>query len=96
MSPGDADQAEPESHPRWNSPNTGATNESGFSGLPGGFRRGTGTFDRHGNYAYWGSSTMYTWEANSALRRPLYSPMILVDRNSANRARVRSVRCVRD
>jgi uncharacterized protein (TIGR02145 family) len=29
---------EPDSPPAWSSPNTGATNESGFSGLPGGNR----------------------------------------------------------
>lgn len=28
----------------WQSPNTAATNESGFSGLPGGYRSGFGTF----------------------------------------------------
>ena len=28
----------PDPHPRWDSPNTGATNESGFIGLPGGRR----------------------------------------------------------
>jgi uncharacterized protein (TIGR02145 family) len=42
----------------WNTPNTGATNESGFSGLPGGGRdNGGGTYYRIGSYGYWWSST---------------------------------------
>ena len=41
----------------WNSPNTGATNESGFTGLPGGYRSGGGYFSYVGNYGNWWSST---------------------------------------
>ena len=38
---------------RWNSPNTSATNESGFAGLPGGYRNGSGTFYSVGAFGYW-------------------------------------------
>jgi uncharacterized protein (TIGR02145 family) len=89
-------RTEPDPHPRWNSPNAGATNASGFAGLPGGFRRDTGSFDRHADYAYWWSSTLYLSEATSALRRALYSPLMKVDRNSANMAQGMSIRCVKD
>lgn len=42
----------------WNSPNTGATNTSGFSGLPGGFRSNdSGSFVSIDIYGYWWSST---------------------------------------
>ncbi len=41
----------------WRSPNTGATNESGFTGLPGGGFDPEDTFDGKGSYAYWWSST---------------------------------------
>ena len=42
----------------WSSPNTGATNESGFSGLPGGGRNNNGNFLNVGNDGYWWSATV--------------------------------------
>jgi len=50
-------RTEPDPHPRWNSPNTGATNSSGFSGLPGGYRYTDGSFDNLGEKRYFWSST---------------------------------------
>jgi uncharacterized protein (TIGR02145 family) len=41
----------------WSSPNTGATNESGFTALPGGCRYGNGSFTDFGLYGFWWSST---------------------------------------
>lgn len=41
----------------WNLPNIGATNESGFSALPTGFRYVDGSFRELGNLAYFWSST---------------------------------------
>ncbi len=41
----------------WTSPNTGATNESGFTALPGGHRYWDGTFDVIGMSCSWWSST---------------------------------------
>jgi uncharacterized protein (TIGR02145 family) len=41
----------------WASPNSGATNESGFTALPGGSRGQHGTFDVQGSSAYFWSST---------------------------------------
>ncbi|MFA6571574.1 MAG: FISUMP domain-containing protein, partial [Bacteroidota bacterium] len=43
----------------WQSPNTGATNESGFSALPGGYRNEGGTFADIGLRDDWWSSTEY-------------------------------------
>jgi uncharacterized protein (TIGR02145 family) len=44
----------------WGSPNDGATNESGFSGLPGGARYRDGTFGEVGYLGYWWSSSEYS------------------------------------
>jgi uncharacterized protein (TIGR02145 family) len=41
----------------WMSPNTGATNSSGFSALPGGGRNMGGTFAFQGQSGFWWSST---------------------------------------
>ena len=41
----------------WNSPNTGATNSSGFTALPGGSRSSNGSFDGLGSYGDWWSSS---------------------------------------
>lgn len=49
----------------WNSPNTVATNESGFSAVPAGYRSTDGSFDVLGDDGlWWGStegSTSYAW-----------------------------------
>jgi uncharacterized protein (TIGR02145 family) len=42
---------------RWTTPNTGATNESGFTGLPGGYRVTNGTFYTIRYSGLWWSST---------------------------------------
>jgi uncharacterized protein (TIGR02145 family) len=41
----------------WNSPNTGATNSSGFTGLPGGSRSEIHAYEAMGNAGYWWSTT---------------------------------------
>ena len=52
----------------WSSPNTGATNSSGFTSLPGGWRANTGTFSSvPGTIAvYWSSSESNSTNANGA------------------------------
>jgi uncharacterized protein (TIGR02145 family) len=46
----------------WEYPNTGATNESGFTALPGGARSHYGTFYNIGKYGSWWSSSMFLGE----------------------------------
>jgi uncharacterized protein (TIGR02145 family) len=43
----------------WDSPNTGATNNSGFTGLPGGIRINTGEYFMMGSAGYWWTTTDY-------------------------------------
>ncbi len=78
----------------WNSPNTGATNESGFSALPGGYRSYDGSFLDIGRYASFWSST----ESNSsnAWDRFLYYGHSDVSRNFNYKSFGFSVRCVKD
>ncbi len=78
----------------WLSPNTDATNESGFSGLPGGLRNFNGTFNSVGNYGYWWSSTEYG--TYNAWTRSLYYNDGYVNRDNDNKASGFSVRCLRD
>ena len=41
----------------WNEPNEGATNISGFSGIPGGFRTNSGDYGFMGEDGFWWSSS---------------------------------------
>ncbi|CAN5171701.1 fibrobacter succinogenes major paralogous domain-containing protein [soil metagenome] len=53
----------------WNSPNTGATNESGFTGLPGGLRSGGGVCTSMGIAGYWWTTKEH--DATTAVERSL-------------------------
>jgi uncharacterized protein (TIGR02145 family) len=74
----------------WQSPNTGATNETGFTALPGGFRRFNGSFFNVGYFGIWWSATELS--TDDAWIRCVYYDYISVymDYNGF------SVRCVRD
>jgi uncharacterized protein (TIGR02145 family) len=78
----------------WLSPNTGATNSSGWSGLPGGNRYYYGTFLSIGGYGLWWSSTENS--ADNAWYRGLYYNIGVVNRTNSSKANGFSVRCLRD
>jgi uncharacterized protein (TIGR02145 family) len=78
----------------WNPPNEGATNESGFSALPGGYRWVDGYFYRMGDYAFYSSSTEDS--SHNAWYRDLGWSSSQVRRNCGNEGNGFSVRCVRD
>ena len=78
----------------WQSPNTGATNESGFSALPGGYRDSAGYLRDLGYYATFWSSTEY--DSYHAWYRYLYYINSGVGRLSYTKQFGFSVRCVRD
>lgn len=70
------------------------TNESSFSGLPGGSRYDDGTFFDIGKYGFWWSTTEYS-TVNAWYRYLGYSRGI-VYMDHINKARGFSVRCLRD
>jgi uncharacterized protein (TIGR02145 family) len=86
----------------WISPNTGATNESGFTALPGGYRFITdsahiitgGTFHTLGSNGYWWTTTasfqMYSWSKFVHLH---FADVI---RDHTNKTFGLSIRCIKD
>jgi uncharacterized protein (TIGR02145 family) len=78
----------------WTGPNTGATNESGFTALPGGYRRNDGIFYFIGSNGYWWSSTDHN--TSSAWYRNLCNSYGDVFRYTSTKDIGFSVRCVRD
>jgi uncharacterized protein (TIGR02145 family) len=77
----------------WDSPNTGATNSSGFNTLPGGYRYADGTYGI-GASGYWWSSTEN--DSSTAWYRTLGYTSSNVVRNGNDKQDGFSVRCVRD
>ncbi|MCK9500171.1 MAG: fibrobacter succinogenes major paralogous domain-containing protein, partial [Bacteroidales bacterium] len=73
----------------WASPNTGATNETGFTALPGGGRGFNGIFLDIGNYGYW-------WSATEGYNRYVVYNSSSVSRFNSYKEVGFSVRCVRD
>jgi len=79
----------------WESPNFAATNSSGFSALPGGFRYyGDGDYYDQGVYGCWWSSSEYS-AANAWYLEVVYSDEFAT-RSSAFKQTGNSVRCLRD
>ncbi len=79
----------------WSPPNTGATNASGFTALPGGYRyTDNGSFRKMGNDADWWSSTAV--DASYAWFRNIYFDFATCGRYYYNKQNGFSVRCVRD
>jgi len=78
----------------WASPNTGATNESGFTALPGGFRFLNGYFYYLPTNAYFWSSSQS--DATDVWYRRLSYDLQDVYRYSATKAYGFSARCVQD
>jgi uncharacterized protein (TIGR02145 family) len=77
----------------WAFPNTGATNTSGFTALPGGARNTDGSFPGLTIYGrYWSS----TESGTTAYRRILSSSSALSSRDAANKLFGLTVRCLKD
>lgn len=78
----------------WLSPNTTATNESGLTGLPGGYRTYIGTFGNIKKIGYWWSSTSFN--SVDAYYRFISSDYNQVVRSNSNQKGGFSVRCLKD
>ena len=79
----------------WISPNTGATNESGFTALPGGYRSSYGYFSSIGESAYfWSSTEDGSYDAWYRLLLRQYSQVFRL--SYLNKQHGFSVRCIRD
>ncbi len=78
----------------WNSPNTGATNSSGFSALPGGYRSIYDYYNAIGGVGYWWSSI--STESGLAFRRELANDNTMVSRGNYDCHFGFSVRCLKD
>jgi uncharacterized protein (TIGR02145 family) len=78
----------------WLAPNTGATNTSGFSGLPGGYRYSSGSFDFVNITGVWWSSSGAT-SAGSWVRFIKYNTEVAT-RGWDNHKFGYSVRCIKN
>lgn len=78
----------------WQSPNTDATNTSGFTGLPGGFRNYGGNFNYFGYFGNWWSLSEY--DTANVWYRCLNSISGDAYRSINDKTSGFSVRCLRD
>lgn len=78
----------------WQSPNTGATNETGFTALPGGYRYYGGIFIGMGGYGYWWSASQLN--INEADNKFIISGNSVMDRDYGNKSLGGYVRCLKD
>jgi uncharacterized protein (TIGR02145 family) len=79
----------------WSSPNTGATNSSGFTALPGGLRNFFGDFHLMSNNGYWWCSSVLS--GHGAWNRRLNTNSSYIVRGYGNdRTLGFSVRCLKD
>ena len=79
----------------WLSPNTGATNETSFTALPGAGRNYQGAYSKLGNSGYWWNSTEYDSDSNAYSWAMDYSGANVRNSYSYKQTGL-SVRCVRD
>ena len=81
-------------HGGWAFPNSGATNSSGFTALPGGIRANDGDFHYINGYGFWWSSSVLS--GSNAWHRLLSNDDSYLYRNNFPRSHGFSVRCLLD
>lgn len=81
----------------WNSPNTGATNSSGFSAIPAGRRISSGIYMMiNENAFFWSSESISIEESYYAFVSYDYDGFVVGDYASTNKNDGNSCRCVKD
>jgi uncharacterized protein (TIGR02145 family) len=80
----------------WVSPNTGATNSSGFTALPSGLRNSQGLFNSKGTSTYIWSSTINIPVPSKAIMRDLSTGYANLFQSASDMINGQPVRCVKD
>jgi uncharacterized protein (TIGR02145 family) len=80
----------------WQDPNAGATDETGFTALPGGFRLSNGKYDRIGFSGVWWSSTESDFNILNAWCWIMTYDESFIERIPDSKRRGFSVRCIKD
>jgi|WetSurMetagenome_2_1015567.scaffolds.fasta_scaffold00403_12 uncharacterized protein (TIGR02145 family) len=78
----------------WLSSTLGASNESGFSAIPSGYRSYNGSFNSIRSYGYWWSSTESS--TSDAYYRDLFYGYIYIDKSSSSKKGGFNIRCLKD
>ncbi len=78
----------------WDAPNEGATNETGFSALPGGSRYVNASFLEMGNQGFWWT-TLETTE-QLAMARRMHAYFAAVQRTEGEKTEGYAVRCIKN
>ena len=79
----------------WLSPNTGATNETGFNAVPGGYRKYSGSYLWVGELGYWWSATEHAY-LDAYYRGLFYNYSSIYAGYTNVKVSGQSVRCLKD
>jgi len=80
----------------WITPNTGATNSSGFKAIPGGYRQNDGAFAALGNAGYWWTNTEASPGGADAEAVALFYDRSESPQVTGNKKIGASIRCIKD
>jgi uncharacterized protein (TIGR02145 family) len=80
----------------WKSPNTDATNTSGFTAVPGGVRIYSGGFFDIGTIGYWWTTTAASSNTNAVIRNMNYDRSSVWRTGDPLMSAGHSVRCIKD
>lgn len=80
----------------WQSPNIEATNSSGFTALPGGFRTSAGIYEKKGEVGVWWSSTEVNGSPDDAWERYLVFDNTYAYRGADFKSLAFSGRCIKN